>query len=198
MAQPVTSSQMRQASSWWGTQWFPLPWPRNSGYTSIAQKELLPIVIACIVWGRSWKRHTVVAHCDNTAAVEVVNSGYSKDGIMMHLLRMLFFVKTHWEIVVRAEHILGRLNGRADAISRNNMVTFFAQAPMASRTPVRVSPEVTRLLMTSRPDWMSSAWSQQRISCLKLDWPTPQDGPIDQGRNDTSGSVRRLVVPRSQ
>ena len=69
---------------------------------------------------------------------------------------------------------------------------------MASRTPVRVSPEVTRLLMTSRPDWMSSAWSRQLISCLKLDWPTPQDGPIDQGRNDTSGSVRQPVAPRSQ
>ena len=81
--------------AWWGTQWFQLPWPQNSGYTSIAQKELLPIVIACIVWGGSWKRHTVVAHCDNTAAVEVVNSGYSKDGIMMHLLQTLFFVKAH-------------------------------------------------------------------------------------------------------
>ena len=61
----------------------------------------------------------VVVYCDNTAAVEVVNSGYSKDDIMMHLLRTLFFFKAHWEIVVRAEYIPGQRNGVADAISRN-------------------------------------------------------------------------------
>ena len=74
----------------WGVQWFQLSWPQESDYTSIAQKELIPVVIACILWGRAWSGQVVVAHCDNTAAVEVINSGYSKDSIMMHLLRTLW------------------------------------------------------------------------------------------------------------
>ena len=37
------------------------------------------------LWGRFWKGQVVIAHCDNSAAVEVTNAGYSKDAIMMHL-----------------------------------------------------------------------------------------------------------------
>jgi len=64
-----------------------LPWSQESDYSSIAQKELIPVVIACLLWGKAWLGRMVVAHCDNTAAVEVINSGCSKDSIMMHLLR---------------------------------------------------------------------------------------------------------------
>ena len=78
---------------------------------SIAFKELLPIVVACMAWGREWKGQVIVAHCDNTAAVEVVNAGYSKDKMLMHLLRTLFWVQAHWEVVVKAEHIPGHNNG---------------------------------------------------------------------------------------
>ena len=39
-------------------------------------KELQPIVVAYILWGSVWKGQVVVVYCDNTAAVEVVNSGY--------------------------------------------------------------------------------------------------------------------------
>ncbi len=39
-----------------------------------------------------WRGGVVTMHCDNTAAVAVVNSGYSKVPEIMHLLRFLFFV----------------------------------------------------------------------------------------------------------
>ena len=108
-------------AAWWETKWFQLPWPRDTDYTSmqcirsIAQKELLPVVIACMLWGRFWKGQVIFAHCDNSAAVEVTNAGYSKDAFMMHLLRTLFFVKACWERDIRAEHIRGIYNGLADA-----------------------------------------------------------------------------------
>ena len=35
----------------WSTHWFKLPWPPGNGYRSIVQKELLPIILACILWG---------------------------------------------------------------------------------------------------------------------------------------------------
>ena len=177
----------------WGVQWFQLPWPQESDYTSIAQKELIPVVIACILWGRAWSGQVVVAHCDNTAAVEVINSGYSKDSIMMHLLRTLFFVKAHWELEVQAEHIPGRCNGLADAISRNKLDVFFAQAPQVNRSPTVVLPGITRLLISSRLDWTSPAWSQQLVNCLMPELPTPQGRPIEWGRTGMPGSARGLA-----
>ena len=101
----------------------------------------------------------MTVHCDNMAVVEVVNSGYSKDGVMAHLLRVLFFAKAHWEVEMRAVHIPGRLNTMADALSRNNMKMFFSQASEAARTPTEVSPQLVDLLVTAQPDWTSPAWS---------------------------------------
>ena len=132
------------------------------------------------------------------AVVEVINSGHSKDAIMMHLLRTLFFIRAHWEIVVRAEDIPGRQNGLADAISRNNRGVFFTQAPRASRIPIRLRPEITRLLMTSWLDWTSPTWSQQLGNCLKLDWPTRQERPNGQEQGGTSRSVRGQAGTPSQ
>ncbi len=42
---------------------------------SITLKELLPVVLACAVWGEQWKLKVVLVHCDNQGVVSVVNSG---------------------------------------------------------------------------------------------------------------------------
>ena len=61
-------------------------------HKSIAVLELLPIAVACMVWGQQWKESLVVVHCDNQAVVCIVSSGYSKDKESMHLIQcMLFF-----------------------------------------------------------------------------------------------------------
>ena len=158
--------------AWWGEQWFQLPWPQgDNGYTSIAPKELLPIVIAGFLWGASWRGQLVTAHCDNMAVVEVVNSGYSKDGVLAQLLRVLFFVKAYWEVEVKAVHIPGEQNVLADALSRNYMGLFFSQVPTSSRTPIEVPRQLVELLVTVQPDWMSPAWPRWFTSCLQQVWP---------------------------
>ena len=67
----------------------------------ITQKEVLPAVLACVVWGHHWKSKQVQLYCDNEAAVAVLNTGYSHDPLIMHLLRALFFVKAHFHLDVR-------------------------------------------------------------------------------------------------
>ena len=52
--------------------------------------------------GATWRGARATVHCDNMAVVEVVNLGYSKDGVMAHLLRVLFFAKAHWEVEIYA------------------------------------------------------------------------------------------------
>ena len=72
----------------------------------ITQKEVLPVVLACVVWGHHWKSKRVQLYCDNEAAVAVLNAGYSHDSLIMHLLRALFFMKAHFDLDVRVTHIL--------------------------------------------------------------------------------------------
>ena len=84
----------------WGTQWLQVEWPasykkhcRSLREASITLKELLPVVLACAIWGRQWADSMVVVHCDNEGAVAAVNAGYSKVPPIMHLLRCLFFIR---------------------------------------------------------------------------------------------------------
>ncbi len=101
----------------WGTQWLLYVWPRSFGQKAIATQELLPIIMACMMWGPWWKDSQVVVHCDNQATVCVINSGYSRDKDMMHMMRCLFFIRAYWGIHVRAEHIPGEQSTLADAVS---------------------------------------------------------------------------------
>ena len=59
----------------------------------------------------------VICHCDNMAVVEVMNNGYSRDRLLMHLIRCLFFISEHFKVQVEAVHCPGKDNIRADALS---------------------------------------------------------------------------------
>ena len=91
----------------WGTQWLQLKWANTVTWkdTPITQKEVLPVVLACAVWGHQWRSKRVLLHCDNEAAVAVL---YSDDSLIMHLLRALFFIKAHFALDVRVTHMLNK------------------------------------------------------------------------------------------
>lgn len=63
-------------------QWLQLKWPERYPQEwvrvkdeSITLKELLPVVLACAVWGENWKKSAITVHCDNMGVVALVNSG---------------------------------------------------------------------------------------------------------------------------
>ena len=151
----------------WGQQWLQLEWPQSYQDIQIAPKELVPIVMACVVWGRAWCGHVVHFHSDNEAVVVVVNSGYSKDSQIMHLIRCLFFVLAAWDISLHACHIPGVLNTVADAISRNNIPLLFSKVPDAHLCPTLIPGELVDLLLTRQPDWTQPSWSKLFRSCLQ-------------------------------
>ena len=45
--------------------WFQLKWPQSWVAANIVPKELLPVMLACAVWGRSWRGKTIRCNCDN-------------------------------------------------------------------------------------------------------------------------------------
>ena len=60
--------------------------------SKLQQKKRPHFVVVCI-WDHSWSRGEVIACCDNVAVVTVLNSPYSKDKLLMEMLRCLFFIE---------------------------------------------------------------------------------------------------------
>ena len=152
--------------AWWQSRWFQFQWPQNFIQHSIATKELLPIVLACVVWGPLWRGQGILVHSDNEAVVAVINSGYSKDPSLMQLLRCLFFIKAYFEVSLSATHIKGEDNVGADTLSRNNANVFFAQVTQADPYPTPIPKSAVDLLVLQQPDWLSPDWSRLFKNCL--------------------------------
>lgn len=146
-------------------EWFQLEWPEEWRDVNITVKELLPIVLSVALWGRPWTGKTVRCLCDNAAVVAVVNSGSSRCERVMHLMRSLFFVAARHNIFLVAQHIPGRENVAADALSRNNLPSFRVQEPRAQLRQTPIPQELIRALVTQRPDWTSPSWTSLLASC---------------------------------
>ena len=61
----------------------------------------------------------MIAHCDDAAVVVVLNSHYSKDKLLLEMLRCLFFIKLVRNFKIQGQHIPGSLDGFADDLSSN-------------------------------------------------------------------------------
>ena len=86
---------------------------------NITAKELLPIVLDCAMWGKSWHLRSVLARCDNMAVVAKWAAQSSKHQLIMHLMRCLHFVCAFFKLELQIEHIKGSDNVIADAVSCN-------------------------------------------------------------------------------
>lgn len=150
----------------WEFRWLQLQWPQSGRdvlkltETSITLKELLPVVIACALWGREWQ-NSVLVHCDNVGAMSLINSGYSSVPAIMHLLRCLSFSQA-FRLTVRAVHIPGK-----EAISRNNLDFLFSQIPRAAKSHYHIPADLLALLIEQQPDWTSPAWARLLRNCFQ-------------------------------
>lgn len=172
MATPRLSLYTDASGKWgcagiWGNKWFQWKWGDRAEQWHIAPKELLPIVLAGLLWGKEWSDMMIQCHCDNRAVVDVVNNGYSRDKEMMHLLRCLFFISEHHHFLVEAVHLPGKLNVAADALSRNNTAQFLQVVPEAQKQPTPVPEQALKLLVVEQPDWMSSSWTELFVACTR-------------------------------
>ena len=122
-------------------------------------KELVPIVVATVLWGRSWRGQTVLARCDNAAVVSIIGKGSSRDKEAMHLARCLAFFQAEFDVQLMASHIKGVKNVLADALYRNDSVLFRAQCPQAEAEPTPIPEALLDLLLVKRPDWNCPGWT---------------------------------------
>lgn len=147
--------------AWREAAWFQLPWDNTTAHLNIASKELVPIIIAAVLWGGKWRGGRLTAHCDNSAVVAVINSRSSKDPSIMQMLRCLFFIEAHHQFEVVSRHIPGAENNLADDLSRNRLSSFRSKLPLCNPEPAVIPPSLLQWLLHPQMDWTSHSWMQQ-------------------------------------
>ena len=142
-----------------GRQWMQLAWSKEWARMDIIAKELLPIELSCAVWGALLSGSNVQFKCDNTDVVESINKGSSKEQVVMHLLRCLWFFSAYFSITITACHIPGVLNTDADQLSRNRSAVFLNQNPHVSTIPETISMPLLKMVSLKRKqDWTSPSF----------------------------------------
>ena len=149
--------------AYYGSHWFQLCWDRRSEGLPIMAKELLPIVLACTVWGQEWARSYMYVSClcDNQAVVACLRSRTSRDGHCMHILRTLAFVEARHAFALRPQYISTTDNHMADDLSRDKLASFLAKVPNADTRATPLPTLLLDLLLDHSLDWTSPRWLQQ-------------------------------------
>ena len=131
---------------------------------NIAAKEMVPVVIAVTLWGAGWAENIILVRSDNMSVMIALVSGAARDPLLMHLLRCLHFLTACHQIGVQSRHIAGVLNTAADALSRDNLSTFYRCIPQADKTSSTVPVQLLGMLLHQRPDWTSYSWRRMFLS----------------------------------
>ena len=147
-----------------GREWFHLQWDLQAAHFDISIKELLPIVMAAATWGNRWQGLTIRANCDNMAVVHMIGSHYSSNSMAMHLLRCLALLECSFQFTLVSEHIPGKSNDLADALSRNNLPYFRSNFRQANQFPTPLPPRLFPTLVHQQPDWTCKAWATQFVN----------------------------------
>ena len=119
--------------------WLADRWPPELRDRSIQWHELYPIALACLLWGHQWSGKKLLFHCNNQAIVDIWASGTSRDPLIMHLVRSIFFSAATNNYTVLVTHIVGTNNSIADSLSRLQISRFRRLAQTADFEPTPVS-----------------------------------------------------------
>ena len=161
--------------AWAMPHWLQSPWPSHHCLSSIALKELIPVVLAAATWGSLWGGLLVMLHSDNMAVVSQVNSLHARDPAACNMLRCLAFFQAHFDFRLRAVHIAGARNTDADDLSRNRTTTFLTRHPHASPSPSQVNQQLFLLLCREPADWISVHWRERFADFWRQALPNPPE-----------------------
>ena len=105
----------------WGSNWFYINWELDwlqAADCHINEKEILSVVMAAHYWGHMWADSKVYVFSDNMTTVAGINKGTSKNSVVMTALRFLFWQSATYNFHLKAIHIPGKNNVKADVVSR--------------------------------------------------------------------------------
>ena len=124
------------------TSWFYGKWPVQCVSLNITILELYPIALSLYIFGQQLKNKCVLFLTDNEAVVHIINRQTSKEKQIMILVRLLVTTCLRYNINFRSKHVTGKLNNKADALSRLQIQKFRLLAPEADPDPTVVPQEL--------------------------------------------------------
>ncbi len=144
-------------------------WNERAQPLTIAEKKLIPIIVTCATWGRSWQGKHITCYCDNQVVVACLRSRTSRHMGMMHLIRCLAFVEARLKFTLASTYVTTKSNFLADDLSRNQLPSFHLKAPLMDRQPTQTPLALMHLLLNERANWTSSQWRPQFSAIFKQD-----------------------------
>lgn len=117
----------------WAQSCWPKEWAEHDLLKDITYLELFPVVISLHIWGVHLKNKRIIFYVDNQAVVTIINKRTSKSNRVMSLMRNLVFSTLKYNIVLKAEHIPGKINTIADSLSRCDFQRFRHLCPEADQ-----------------------------------------------------------------
>ena len=169
--------------AWHQNSWFQLQWDVRSSGLSIAEKELIPIVLAAATWGGAWQGRQVLCHCDNQVVVAGLRSRTSKHKGVMQLLRCFVFVEAHFGFYLYPSYIGTKANHLADDLSRNHLCSFLSKVPWPTATRRQCPSLSWTFCWTPRPTGPLRLGTNS--SGLFSERPSPVDTKVVPGSPET-------------
>ena len=133
-----TDSARSGMGAWSGSRWWAVSWPPgfvDAAAPSMTYLEMIPLLVACLVWGPSWRGCRVLVRSDNMGVVGSVARGWSGDSRTMSLLRHLLFAAALQNFSLEVRFVPTHQDGPADALSRGDIARFRRLRPLASQHP---------------------------------------------------------------
>ena len=101
-----------------GTEYIKAQFPCEWIGVNIAYLELLAVVVMCKTWKEKLSGKSIVIKCDNESVCTVLNSGRSRDKILLRLMREMVFVAATEKFEYKTVHVCSKANLLPDLLSR--------------------------------------------------------------------------------
>ena len=134
-------------SAIFGNSWFALRWPVDIDLPHISVLELIPIVLAASYWGKFWSGQRILFQCDNSAAVQALQKYTSRNPHLLKLLRHMAYFAIKFNFNFSAVHVEGKLNQKAEALSRFRFQVFKELCPSADAVATDIDPTLFKDLL---------------------------------------------------
>jgi len=127
---------------WCDPDWFAAPFPdwvmqlsQRDKRQSMPFKELFAFATALMTFGSRFQRLRLICYSDCQGAVDVINRRRAHTPGLSSLLRAIAHCVCIHSLDIRAEHVPGKRNIRADLLSRLRVNDFLSQTPHAASLP---------------------------------------------------------------
>ena len=110
--------------------------------------------------GPHFTRQCILCQCDNYSLVAAINKGFSKDPLVIQLLRCLWLFVAFYNIDIVAEHIGGATNQVANMLFRKQTDRFLSQYTQVSHLQIPLPPPLLWIVSSQKLKWTSQSFRQ--------------------------------------